>query len=112
MYQFMYQSGNAVYMVSYVDYPASKMVGQDVEALLKRAAGGFIKALSLTSRSESFINYGSYKGIMFLADNGENYTSMRDFLVNNRLYQIGIYQIGEISVKSENEFFDSFVLTK
>jgi hypothetical protein len=112
MYQFMFQTTDAVYMLAYVDYPADKMVGRDIDAMLTKAANGFIDALKLTSRSQSFINYGSYKGIMFLADNAENYTSMRDFIVNNRLYQLGIFKVGSISSQTENEYFDSFVLTK
>jgi hypothetical protein len=112
MYQFIFETSDAAYMVSYVDYPAAKIAGQDKEALLKRAAGGFINALKLTSKSEVFINYESYRGIMFLADDGEKFTSMRDFLVENRLYQLGIFKYGEIDAREENEFFDSFVITK
>ncbi len=112
MYQFIFETHDAAYMVSYVDYPADKMALQNMDDMLKNAASGFVKALELTSRMETFINYGSYKGIMFLADDGEKYTSMRDFIVNNRLYQIGILKIGQIDVQTENEFFDSFVLTR
>ena len=110
MYNFMLETESAVYMVSYVDYPSSHIAGQDMEALLKRAAGGFINSLKLTSKSESIINYGNYKGILFYADNGEWYAVMRDFIVGNRLYQMGILSTGEIDVNTENEFFDSFVL--
>jgi hypothetical protein len=113
MYQFIFESvsGDA-YMVSYVDYPASVIEAANKEELLKNAAGGFINHLGLTLRNEVKINYGNHHGLMFYADNGQIYTIMRDFLVNNRLFQIGILMYGEIPVEVENEFFDSFVLTR
>jgi hypothetical protein len=110
MYQFMYETANSVLMVSYVDYPESQIAGQDMDALLKKAAGGFIGQLKLTSKSETIINYGVNKGILFYADNGSMYTVMRDYIVKNRLYQVGILQYGAVDIKVENEFFDSFVL--
>jgi hypothetical protein len=110
MYTFMYESSNAVYMASYVDYPADKIAGQDIEAMLKRAAGGYIDALKLESRSQSIINYGTNKGILFYADNGSMYTVMRDYMVKNRLFQVGILQMSAIDIQVENDFFDSFVI--
>jgi hypothetical protein len=113
MYQFIYEdvAGDA-YMLSYVDYPASVIAAADKNELLKSAAGGFIGHLGLTLQSEVKINYGDHHGLMFYADNGEIYSVMRDFLVGNRLFQIGILKYGAISVEMENNFFDSFVITK
>jgi hypothetical protein len=112
MYMFMMETQDAAFMASYVDYPADMVAQANKDDMLKGALNGYINHLQLTLRSESKINYGSHPGLLFYADNSQMYTVLRDFLVNNRLYQLGILKMGEISVQQENEFFDSFVLTK
>jgi len=110
MYMFMMETQDAAFMVSYVDYPADMVAKANKDDMLKGALNGYINHLKLTLRSENKINYGQHPGLLFYADNGEMYTVLRDFLVNNRLYQLGILKMSEISVQVENEFFDSFVL--
>ncbi|MFN8255101.1 MAG: hypothetical protein U0W24_05390 [Bacteroidales bacterium] len=112
LYQFIYESQTAAYMVSYVDYPADKMKGQDYKALLDRAKNGFIGALNLTTVDSMYINYGRHQGLMFHGEGAGMYCVMRDYLVDNRLYQLGILQVSAISIQEENEFFDSFELVK
>ncbi len=111
LYQFIYETQDYVYMVSYVDYPADKL-NPDKKELLKNAKDGFVNALNLTVSEEGFITYGKHQGIRFVANDSEKYCIMRDYLVDNRLYQLGILQFGKISEQAENDFFDSFELVK
>ncbi len=111
LYQFMYETESSVYMVSYVDYPADKL-NPNKKELLTNAKNGFVNALNLTVSDEGFITYGQHQGIRFVASDSEKSCVMRDYLVDNRLYQLGILQFGKISEQAENDFFDSFELVK
>jgi len=112
LYQFMYETSNGVFMVSYVDYPADKLAQQDKKELLNKAKNGFVNALKLNISEERFMTYAKHPGVIFLADDGTQFSSMRDYLVENRLYQLGIFQVGAISDEMQNDFFDSFELVR
>jgi hypothetical protein len=112
MYFFSYETSSVAYMMSYIDYPADKVALADKNEMLKGALNGYINNLKLSLQSEIKINYGNYPGLMFYANDGQKFSVIRDYLVDNRLYQLGILQLGQIPERLENEFFDSFVLIK
>jgi len=112
MYLFVYETNDVAYMVSYVDYPADMVANADKDVLLKGALNGYLNSLNLKLSSEMKINYENHPGLMFYGDDGQKYTVLRDYMVNNRLYQLAILQMGKIDVRDENDFFDSFVLIK
>jgi hypothetical protein len=58
------------------------------------------------------MTYAKHPGILFHAQGSGMYCSMRDYLVDNRLYQLGILQMSAITEQAENDFFDSFELVK
>lgn len=112
LYQFILETQSAAYMVSYVDYPADQMVNKDKNALLDRAKNGFNGALKIATTDSLFMTYAKHPGILFHAQGSGMYCSMRDYLVDNRLYQLGILQMSAITEQAENDFFDSFELVK
>ena len=84
----------------------------DKKALLDRAKNGFVKQLNLTVSDSMYMNYAKHPGVMFHAKSKLWTCAMRDFLVDNRLYQLGILQVNAITDQEENDFFDSFELVK
>jgi hypothetical protein len=109
LYQFLYETETSAYMVGYTDYPADKMEGADVSQLLERAKKGFCESLGLTVSDEGTAYVGSHQGIWFNGtDNSQYYAVMRDFLVENRLYQIGILSTDLISNDMKEIFLYSF----
>ncbi len=112
VYMFISEDQGGAYLVSYVDYPANKMDNLDKKELLNKAKNGFVQALNLTTTDSMFMNYAKHPGILFHANDGKTFVSIRDYLVENRLYQLGMLKYEAITDQEENDFFDSFELVK
>ncbi len=108
IYTFMYETDALVYMVSYCDYPATYTANADIQDLLKKAQGGFETSLKLTNEFSETVSLQGYKGIHFKSKNDEYYAEMKDFLIGNRLYQIGILKYGGYATSTADKgFFES-----
>lgn len=114
MYQYMYEASQTkVYMVAFSDYPPKYMQASKSMELLQNAKNGFISSLKIKVTEENSIKIGNHPGIMFKASANGWYAVMRDYLIDNRLFQIGIMQEGsEISEKDIEDFIYSFELVK
>lgn len=114
MYTYMYEeSVSKVYMVAYSDYPKAAIESGDTDVMLDGAKNGFLKNLNLRIDEEKDITLGDYEGIYFKAQGGGYYTVMKDYLIENRLYQIGI--LTDKSYPSQTDidaFLNSFELVK
>ncbi|MBN2756820.1 MAG: hypothetical protein JXR51_06540 [Bacteroidales bacterium] len=114
MYQYMYeQTPTKIYMVAFSDYPSKYMEASKSYEMLQNAKGGFINSLKITVKEENAVKIRNHPGIMFKASDDGIYVVMRDYLVNNRLFQIGIMQQDyQISEKDIEDFIYSFELVK
>jgi hypothetical protein len=113
LHQFMYESETSAYMVGYSEYPADKMEGRDKSVMLENAKSGFCSSLNITVTNSGSSNVGSYDGIWFDAtDYSGYYAVMRDFLIGNRLYQIGILSTEPISERLKYHFLNSFEIVE
>jgi hypothetical protein len=110
LYNFIYETEVVTYMVSYCDYPAESIKDSDITGLLNNAKDGFIGALGLTVKEEGTVSIQSYQGIWFDASGDTYYCVMRDYMVNNRLYQIGILKTEQIRETEKQKFLNSFEL--
>jgi len=115
LYSYMYEeSANKVFMATYADYPKEAISGGNAKELLTTVKNGFLKNLQITKVDEERdIKIDSYTGIYFKAKNESTFTVMQDYLVDNRLYQIGILANSGYPTQQEiDKFFNSFELVK
>lgn len=113
MVTYMYEQGTSkVFMVAYSDYPADMISSNDSKDLLKGAKEGFTGNLQLTIDFEEFFMIDGFQGLYFKASNSSYYTAVKQILVNNRLFQVGILSAeGEVSVNDIQDFLETFELT-
>lgn len=111
MYSIMYESEDAAFMVAYSDYPKDKVAGADKSEMLQGAKNGFTNNLGITVDFEREITLSGHKGIYFKASGNDYFAVMKDFMVANRLYQVGILKAGAYPTEKEiNEFINTFEL--
>jgi hypothetical protein len=102
-------SSSLAYMLAFTDYPDNHIAPYDPYELLDNAMYGFVDEVGLKVDSAEKISSGSYPGIEFIASGDGFNAHMRDFLVDNRLYQIGILSsTGSLNHSDANAFFDTF----
>ena len=110
------ESENALYIVSYCDYPANSMHSDSLELLEDFFSNTIEKASESVYgevRYEDDIWYIDYPGKLFRIDYRQGTATLKSkiFIVNNRFYNI---QIATTKGKSMNEaadhFLDSFYL--
>jgi hypothetical protein len=113
MVTYMYEQGTSkVFMVAYSDYPADMISSNDSKDMLKGAKEGFTGNLQLTIDFEEFFMIDGYQGLYFKASNATYYSAIKQNLVKNRLYQIGILSAeGEVSSTDIQDFLETFELT-
>lgn len=101
-----------VYMVSYSDQPSDSGKTTDTDALLKRAEISILKNLGLPRPERSgSINLEEHPGIYFQAASMQMRASFRIFLVNKRLYQVGVMApVGFYNQQAASKFLESFRL--
>lgn len=115
MEMFMYEkSVTEALMVVYCDYP-SELINESNGAagLLDGAKGGALGKLGIVeAETEEEIEIDGHPGLRFTGNNGQYYVSYEIYLVNNRLYQIGILRDGSYAKKEDvDRFLGSFTLT-
>jgi hypothetical protein len=99
------------YMVAYTDYPQDHIDQYDSYELLDGAMSGFVGEIGMTIDKQDKIDIKGHDGIEFVATGGGYWAHMRDYLVKNRLYQIGILSTsGPVNEADAEAFFDSFKL--
>lgn len=108
MVSFIYEDAYAAYMVAYTEYPLDHM---KQPGLLEMARDGFISSLEVELITEWPITKDEYSGIYFQAENDSNFCIIKDYIVGNRLYQIGILQAGDYPTpEATDRFINSFNL--
>jgi len=99
------------YMLAYTDYSTEEINSFDPNELLNNAMNGFTGEVGLTVDNTTKISLKKYPGIEFIASGEGYWAHMRDYLVENRLYQIGLLSTdGNVKEADANAFFNSFVL--
>ncbi len=108
------ESVTKVYMVAYADYPSELVEASDPDVLIQAAKDGALSSQQMNNLDEETdISINGYTGLYFKANNGQYYISYKIYLVNNRLYQIGILRDGSYAtLEDEAAFLDSFTLLK
>lgn len=112
-YNYEYTIGeNKIYAVTYADYPVETIDGTKSKETLSSVKANYLKNVGITAADEEKeIKLGDYNGIYFKAKKDGFYTVMQDYLVDNRLYQLGISNgDGYPTAKEIEDFFDSFEL--
>lgn len=111
MYSLMYEGYNSAYMLAYSDYPSSFIKDGNKADLLDNAKGGFIGSLGIEVTYERKISIKGHPGIYFKAEGSGYYCVMKDYLVNNRLYQIGILRADRFPTNKEiDDYINTFSL--
>ena len=110
LYTAMYVDGSYVYMVAYSAYPKKKIQNSNPEDMLDGAIEGYTGKLNMTITEKKSITIDSYPGVMIIASSSKYHTVMRDYMVDNRLFQVGILSENEIPESRYTEFYDSFKL--
>ncbi|HBX50632.1 MAG: hypothetical protein A2W98_00980 [Bacteroidetes bacterium GWF2_33_38] len=112
MVSFMYEkSATEAYMVAYSDYPSAMVEASDAKTLLEGVKSGFTGDLQVSVIEEKEIKLGENPGIFFKANSESYFVVFKDYLVKNRLYQIGILRDGSFpNDEAVKAFIDSFEL--
>lgn len=108
--------GNLAYFVFYSDYPEGTEKETDPKVLLQSARDGVVGDTSRQTREQK-IQIGDHPGLEFDFVQGtgaaKTYGYWQLYMVNNRLYQIGIISIGEPAVDYKvKAIYGSFDLIK
>jgi hypothetical protein len=111
-YMYIYEHSYALaYMVAYTDYPEQYLEGEDSQELLNNAMYGFIEEIGSEPEKTNNITLDKHPGLEFTASGNGYWAHMRDYLVHNRLYQIGILSSSEkVNEGDALAFFKSFIL--
>jgi len=113
LHSFMFETATFVYLISYSDYPSKAIKAGTPKTMLQNCKNGFVENLKLNVESESEEKINNNPGISFKAKSADYYVIMKDYLVGNRLYQVGIMRSDRYANTEEiNAFFGSFELTK
>lgn len=110
---FMYEkSATEVYMVSYNDYPSAVMEqGGSIEDMLDGAVNGYVSTIGGSVEEQESITLNGNKGIYVKAKSDQYYVVLKDYVVGNRLYQVGIMRDGSYPTeKAIDSFINSFEL--
>jgi len=118
MHTFAVESADqkTAYFLFYSDYPKGTADKVNTRTLLSNAQGGILKDGSTKTR-EVKIQVGEYPGVEFDFEKGEGadktFATWRLYMVQDRLYQIGILSIGKpVDASKQKTIYDSFDLLK
>jgi hypothetical protein len=99
------------YMLAYTDYPAEHIDGFDPYELLDNAMNGFVGEVGLAVDKNEKVKIKNFPGLEFIASGDGYWAHMTDYLVDNRLYQVGILSTsGKVNTADAKAFFDSLIL--
>ncbi len=107
-------AGGASYVLSYADYPSAVLQLGSADELLQGVEQRLLKALhATTSNKRPLLLQERHQGRAFSAQAKRRHWHLQYqlYLVNNRLYQLGIHSAtGPISAQDSIDFFGSFEL--
>lgn len=110
MYIYEY-SYTLAYMIAYSDYPKDHIEKYDADELLQNSMNGFVGEIGMEIENNEKIKIKKHAGIEFVAAGGGYWAHMRDYLVDNRLYQIGLLSTAEaINEADAAAYLNSFKL--
>jgi hypothetical protein len=108
MISYIYEDTTAAWMIAYSEYPAEYI--QENE-LLENAKNGFVESLEVEVVAEWDITRDNYNGIYFQAESPSTFCIIKDYIVGNRLYQIGILKSDDYpTMEAIDKFMNSFNL--
>lgn len=103
----------ALYAVSYSDFPEAEVKRNTVAKRLDNARDGAVSSARGKLRSEKSITLDNHPGREIVVEkDGAVVAKMRIYVINNRLYQVMALCNGAGSSKDAGIFMDSFRLTK
>jgi len=111
---FMYEkSATEVYVVSYNDYPSDIIEVSSVDDLLAGGKDGVVSSMGITHFDlEEAVSLDGNSGLHFKGVAGTFHIEYKMFLVENRLYQIGILRDGSYPTQDRvDAFLGTFELT-
>jgi len=99
------------YMLAYTDYPTEHIEGFDPYDLLTNAMNGFVGEVGLKVDKNEKVKIKGHPGIEFTASGDGYWAHMTDYLIDHRLYQVGILSTsGAVNTADAKAFFDSLIL--
>ncbi len=109
------KNGEPTYMLIYNDYPQSLFATKTADKILDDICQVVISSVTEPKATKSVIRLWDFPGrnLEIDAKNGDDnvYSAWRVFLVNKRLYQVGIVRIGKpINDEDKKKYFGSFAL--
>jgi len=91
IFSIMYEGPDQeVYTVGYTDYPVELIEISDPQEILHGAKTVFLEAIKAEHSQEGEAELGTHKGLFVKANSHLHYIVYQFFVVENRLYQIGI----------------------
>ncbi len=99
-------------MLAYTDYPADLVSESDAQVLLDGAKEGSMSSFGISKTEiDKNITFDGHPGQYFEANSNDIYVSYKLLLVENRLYQIVILQMGSPIIQNDiSNFTDTFKL--
>ena len=108
----MNEDANSAHMLSFANYPEKHIKKTGSQALPENVKEGFIGKLGINVVEEKEISINNYVGIYFKASGNGLFCVIKNYIVNNRLYQIGILRSDRYPSDYEiRSYIDSFKLT-
>jgi len=99
------------YMLAFTDYANDQIEQYHPDELLNNAMEGFTAEIGIIVEKKQKVSIQNHSGIEFTASGQGYWAFMRDYLVGNRLYQIGLLSTnGAVNEDDANAFFNSFKL--
>lgn len=110
-YEFNYEE-NVIFLISVTEYLNLKEQ-LDVKSVLTSSVQGFVEEIGLNIETLKLVKHSNYQGVEFIAS-GKGYTAhLRNFLSNNKLFQIGVVFSSDYYNQTNSlNFIESFDLIK
>ncbi len=114
MHMYMYEKGiDEAYMVASSDYPKELVDAGDKDEMLQGSKEGVVSNINATIEDEKKVEIEGHPGLSFKAKGPEFSTVYKLFMINNRLYQIGILRAKDYPTDADTKsFIDSFELIR
>ncbi|MBE2246414.1 MAG: hypothetical protein IAE67_04100 [Candidatus Competibacteraceae bacterium] len=114
MHMYMYEKGyDEAYMVAFSDYPKELVDAGDKGEMLQGSKEGVVSNISAKLEDEKKIEIDGHPGLFFKAKGPQFATVYKLFMVNNRLYQVGILRASDYPSDADTKsFLDSFELIR
>ncbi|MCB1172540.1 MAG: hypothetical protein KDK39_03190 [Leptospiraceae bacterium] len=101
MHSVMHEAGSSAYMLAYTDYPESLVRSENASVLLQNAKDSMAGSLGTAVTYEQKITLKGQPGLYYKAQGSGYYLAFKIYMVNNRLYQIGLMRNDRLPTDAE-----------